>query len=813
MEILIITCILGIVFYLIYQTLPSTKFDRAKVLFNKGNFLDALSTLESIIDDHPDAPAKIAEIKIRQGLEQINNNEETALSFFNQVLDQKKKLSKKSNRTLYEKYEAKANYEISKLEFYKIVPLKPTESKLIKITNNIKFIDEAIKQDLEDDFLQLKLKHLALLSDVHYEFGIQDEKAGNLTDAISNYSKSINFAQKSSTSKLIKESVCRTEICKLKRGEKPDINKLPEIAKSPKKFQNDFYYRYSIKLIYDGRFDQADFLITNYLDLRNTHVSRLKKIITIEKQNKAIQLISGINQKLEKLYKDSFPINDVNELYENLNSWNAFIKKVFPEISNKVEDLKPSLFNRLLSNCISENKFSDAFDLIQKFPNFWNNHELLKNLGICSHGLIRSGNLSEENYKQLISAWLTAIYSDRVILNSLKNTSWDDDFTFTLIQSIGSEIIIDDLPGNVNYDEVSEKNISIGATQRELIDQFESLLCAKISDATLMKKVLGYYNYEKTAIERIISILQEDILFAGPYFAKAHGINEQIISYLDQEYSEFSNEEALDAGIPYLKSFSGTYVREYSEAKELLDDLSEAIRDGDILKIKEIRNDNKKELLGKYETIKDKVENILFNDIASRIDDDPENPDLINIIDEVVNISLNNEKLRYQYSTYVSGYCIGKVNNKELNYFEALKLMKKAYLYSPSNPSICRNLITLIKFNLTDILNETTSNQFEIYRILDEIYSKRSDVFKQNTAELSNERTEILNVLKKKGVDIRLFESFLPIDSGQTLTPQGEKMKKVLSYFKKMSDGRYAQTSNDQLQKLLHQLNLDNLPI
>lgn len=46
---------------------------------------------------------------------------------------------------------------------------------------------------------------------------------------------------------------------------------------------------------------------------------------------------------------------------------------------------------------------------------------------------------------------------------------------------------------------------------------------------------------------------------------------------------------------------------------------------------------------------------------------------------EVIKFSPINDKLKYQYSTYVSNYCIGKVNDQEISNYEALVLMKQAY--------------------------------------------------------------------------------------------------------------------------------------
>jgi CRISPR/Cas system CSM-associated protein Csm2 small subunit len=156
--------------------------------------------------------------------------------------------------------------------------------------------------------------------------------------------------------------------------------------------------------------------------------------------------------------------------------------------------------------------------------------------------------------------------------------------------------------------------------------------------------------------------------------------------------------------------------------------------------------------------------------------------------------SEHNEKLRFQFSNYVASYCIAKVNKDEINNYKALRLMRDAYNYSSDDTKICKNIITLIRFNLMEILNERTKSASDIYRILDEILPKRSDVFIREAKQLAQERKDILAHLKSSGNDVSLFEDnifpnyLLAYSSQRRLTDEGEKLKKVLSYFKTLSE-------------------------
>ena len=174
-----------------------------------------------------------------------------------------------------------------------------------------------------------------------------------------------------------------------------------------------------------------------------------------------------------------------------------------------------------------------------------------------------------------------------------------------------------------------------------------------------------------------------------------------------------------------------------------------------------------------------------------------------------ISFSNSNDKLKYQYSNYVSNYCIAKVNNEEIDNFKALSLMKGAYLRSPQNPKVCKNFITLVRFNLMDILNDRTRKTTEIYNILDWVKNNMSQTYKQNSNELSNARKEILQQLRQSGVDMTLFNDNNPLarlnlNYGQTLNAQGLEMKRVLTYLKQLGN----EQESDPLERLRQQLGI-----
>lgn len=469
-EILIITTIVVIFFVLISQNLSSTKFSKAEKLAKEGKDASAIEILESIFEKHENAPAKIAEIRFNQGKKVQTSNKNAAIDIFNEIIMLKGRMPQNANLELYEFQSAKAYLEISNITFESIVKNKTSKDFENKIKQNIQYIDKAVKRSIEADFSKLRLKHISLLAEVYYGYGVDFEKKSKFNDAIDYYKNSLEYSKQSSNITIENKAICRIQICKLKNNENIEISTFTAIYKAPIELQNDFFYRYVKKLLLRNEIDDAKEIIDKRLDKRRKEVRLLNDYIKSKQQQIAIQQIEEINRSLDNLYKESFPITEVKNLYDSLDQVIEFVNLYLPEAAIKIQELKPSLFNRLLSYYINNNQFVNAFNLIYKFPVFWESPELLKNLGICCYNITDQGKLSEKNYKTLISSWLTAVFSDKVIINSLEESQWDDNYTFTLIDSIGSNYdIYGDLSENVNNDDVSETNISIGQIQRELL--------------------------------------------------------------------------------------------------------------------------------------------------------------------------------------------------------------------------------------------------------------------------------------------------------------------------------------------------------
>jgi len=807
MEIIIVLIIVAIVGYLIYHSLPNTKFEKAQNLFKTKNYVQAINILNVIFDKHVDAPAKLAECKFNLGNQASAKPEK--VKFFNEVVEIRKRINKSESITKFESIEAKALFEIALIQY------EETKGDIDKLNQNIKFIDTVNKKGSESDFSSLKKKHFYDLADSHFKKATDKEKSDKLSEAIQIYNTGKDYAEKSDNKTVKNNSVTRIAICQLKRNDKINLDDVSEIGYSDKSYQKELYYRYAIQLLRNKEYTPAEKVISSNLNFQSADIDKLSEILKAEKNNNAVTKIEEINTLIEQLQKKSLSTEELKVFYDSLDKTINEVKFIDIQVSEKISALKPTLFNRLLTQYISAEQFGNAISIIQKYPKFWESPELLKNLGICCYGYTSKGLLTERNYQTVISGWLTSVFSDRVILKSLDDTTWDDNYTFTLVEAIGSNYSQHkETPDNVNYDEISESNISIGATQKELLQQFETIIHKEIQDANLSKLVNDFYDKEKEALENIISVIEKDIFFATPHFAKQNGFNNEIIEELDNDYHNYSNEEALEAGVPYIKNSNSTVVYQYFYANDLIDKVKAAINNENSIAIKNLNTKENKQWIEKFDSISELVEDKLFNSISNKISEDDENEKLIPVMEECILFSSQNAKLKHQYSNYVANYCISKVNENEMDNFKALSLMKGAYLCSPNNPKIVKNFITLIRFNLMDILNDRTRKMNEIYTILDWVKKNNmSQTYKQNSNELSTARQEILQQLKKAGADISLFDegTFSSILSGHSLNSQGLKIKKVLTYLQELGNEQEFSNALDQLRRRLRQqFNLDD---
>jgi len=807
MEIILALTGIGVVCFFIYRSLPRTKYLIALDLINLEKYNEAIIILNKIFEKHVDAPSQLAACNLRLGQKAKSASEK--LHYFKKVTALRKRITKLLSVSQFDIVEAEALFEIAKIQY------EETNGDIEKLNQNLRFIDVANKKDLEADFASLRKQHYNDLANSLFARAKYLERYSNYSEALKIYAVTALYAENADNKTVQYDSVARSLICQMKMKEIVCLDNYKYISKSDRKIQKELYYRYIIHLLKNKEFSKAEEILalqtvdsvlkSSNLRFRSQEIGKLCEVIKAEKNNVAVKKVAEINAASEKLYNNALALDELKALYESLDKTIEDVKYLDKELSERMLDVKLTLFNRLLSNYISVEKYSNAINIIQKYPKFWESTELLKNYAICCFGFTANGLLTERNYRTIISGWLTAVYSDQIIVKSLEGTSWDDDYTFTLSESIGSNLIVHlNLPENVNYDRISEYNISIGAIQKELLQQFEALIHKDIKDSNLANLVIQFYDSEKEAIEKAVNVFQHynkknngvvltggvgDVCFCTPYFAKSHQLNNEFVKMLDLEYFKNSNEKALEAGVHYIINSKSSVVYQYLSANNLVEELKSSIANESLAAVRKLNTPDNKRLVERFQSVLNSVEDKLLHSLENKISEDDENESLISIVEECISFCKYNEKLKHQYSNYVTNYIISKVNSEEMSNVNALSILKRAYSIVPNSPRICQSLVTLIKFNLMDILNDRVILINEVYKILDWVESNRSTTFKQYSHEFSQARAEILDQLKKAGVDLSMFDyrfSALAALEGKSLSLEGLKMRSVLTYLKNL---------------------------
>ena len=797
MEALIIIVIIGIVWLLVYLNKADTKFKNAIRLIEKKRFDEAQEALFKLTSKHPLAVTKYAECFYIKAQDLKNKGKiSDAIEIYNKVLDSKKLLTSLSDKTSFNSIAETVFYEISKLRFDSI-PSSDSHDKIKALKNNLDFIKNS-EFNKSNQIPKLLEKHNEIISKLYFELGQNGEKNGNLIQARNDYSNALTYCVNKNDGQYF-NIVGRIELCKIKLNENIELENINLIDKAELQIRNDFYFRYSCILIKGGKFEDAEKTIHSKLDSKNLDVKKLSELIRNEKIKSATSEITSINNQINKIYNNTATIELLVNLYDSITVRGKELNKVVPGILNDLEELKPSLINRILHHHNEHNEYGKAINAIIKFPEFYNSPLLMKNIGNASLNFLKNNDLTSKNYKIIISLFLTSAYSDKVMLSSLEETIWDDEYTFSLIEAVGSNYELhSEIPENVNYDEITEFNISIGEAQKYLISEFENILNEKVTEYELHNEVFKFYQYEKQSIENIIQIIPNEIVFATPYFAKRFNISNQIIDELEHDFSEYKNEESLKAGIPYLNDNRDLWINDYYEAKKTIDALIDSITQVDISKFTNSIAASRRKLIYKFETLVESMESRIIDSLNSIAKKQSTSEDILDLIKKSLEILPNNDKLKYLYSGYAANLCVTKINSDKMTIYKGLQIMSSAYNISPNDSRVCTNIIALIRMNILDILNQRSSNILSVYSILDNIKANRSITFKNNADELLKTRNEIINNLPS--------EARIAITSGVNLNSNGRQLKKGLDYLAQLGG---TSSIKDPLAALREQLGLD----
>lgn len=725
MDIIIVTIVSAFILYYLYGNPTKRKYHKGIDAFKADDLDQAEHLFAQISNKHPSGKRMLDSVTFRRGeLAEKLGDIDKAYEYFSIIRETNQLASEKLVAfDLKRGYDARSqnNFDLAYTYFSRIA------------NRSAKAFSEASKID--------------------FRRGIGAEQSEKYSQAIEFYLKGSQFKE---DPRIHLGAICRSLICKVKDNQQLTNEEISMISSSSVdiNFKNDLFYRLAAKLIRDKDYLNASGLIQAQLALGAVSESvDLFKIIDNSKRSELLSLVNTINTFLST---DQGSKEGAEDIYKQILRNQSTVDE-YPEYAESILEVKTNLFGKLIQMYFKEENFEKCLDHILDYPHFYAKLELLKNAGLCCVKLAIANKINDENYKRIIPIWLTAIYTDDIFIESLDSTTWDDDYSFTIADSLGkySKFLFQIKVENINRDAHSETNISIGQAQRELLSLFENSLNA-IQPEKLNNSIYSFYSKEKESIAQLTKTLGYDIPYGTPEFAQTFGIDKTILKHLQYAYEKNKNESVLELGAKYVRLVfndkggvqlqTGSDFEKYASSmfySKLTIDHVKGLRSQNI-------SDSFKDVIGRYDSISENFEEQSIAEIVRHQEKvDVDAPSLIQLMENVLKLIPFSEKLRYLLAEYITTYCIDRINSKAITETKGLELLVKGIVASPENHRTAKNLAILVSVNLMK-----TEFREKVSALLPTLRTIESDnLYESLIGELSPVREELAAYLGKPNVD------------------------------------------------------------
>lgn len=562
------------------------------------------------------------------------------------------------------------------------------------------------------------------------------EKSGQIEQAAKLYSDTKKVEGKTSPTL----ADFRYVICKLKTGDNNvSVQKGVKIesllAKAPSAFEeerNEVAYRYALQLLRAGQVDRSLNIINQYLPQESTLKQACEQQYTIC----GLKRLDDFNSRLELIRTRQLSSDDAIRMVNHMLEFADEVKYVINIGRQTLSKYRKSIKNYAILKLFDEERYDVAFDKLKKeYSNFLEDLTSLRNIAIVCLNMAESGMINDDNYQEVISIWLTAIYQERLFIKSLDYTSWDDQFTFSLAAAYGhfNADTIGDLPDNVNFDEPdgSMTNVAIKDVQQSLLNRFEAAINEN-------NRYLQFFNEQKDAMDDLVELnLDEKCRIVAPFFAeKSQDIFSEIESAFETDrINHYSNyEDVLATG--YKFGLTKDEYGEYHRASGYYDECIRVVEELDTnRKVAAAYHTDKIELIKAFPNKWDSLIAFVKGKVASlgsstRVVFDIDFYSFLKVCS-----SLNDESISFPFANYVLRHVVGEVNGHRMSKVMAAEYILQVYLLDPSNTRTQDNLITLFEMlareedgdsqnAVSDILNKVYGRDIAFYRKLDQEYKQ-----------------------------------------------------------------------------------------
>ena len=608
-----------------------------------------------------------------------------------------------------------------------------------------------------------QIKRMYLLAREH-------EKQGQIEQAASLYSETKKIEGKSSPTL----ADFRYVICKLKAGDYnvslQNGSKIESLLKkAPEAYsdeRSEIAYRYALQLLKVGKTDKSLSILNQYLPNETVLRQACEHQFIVNGLNR----LDEFNTKLTLIKKRELSSDEAIHMVNHMLEFADDVKYVVSIERPRLSLYRKSIKNYAILKLFDEGKYDVAFDKLKKdHSDFLNDLTSLRNIAIVCLNMAENGMINDDNYEEVISIWLTAIYQERLFIKSLDYTSWDDQYTFSLADAYGhfDEDSVGDLPDNVNFDEPDGNTniVAIKDVQQSLLNRFE----AAINDNNCY---LQFFNEQKGAMDDLIRLnLDEKCRIVAPFFAEE---SDEIFAEIESAFETdrinlYANyEDVLATG--YKFGLTDDEYGDYHDASIYYDGCVMAI---DKMNLKEIESAFTKAKIATIKDFRKKWDSMIAfvkGRVGSLGSTDKSKFELYYNCYLVVCKAVNDQTVSFPFANYVMQHIVAEVNGHRISKAKASKYILSVYTLDPSNSRIQDNLTTLFEMlareddaesrnAVTTILNRT-QNCDSVF------YGKLNKKFEH--AKLDKELNEIVDQVNNKTLQksvalervYRLYKSF-----------------------------------------------------
>lgn len=588
-----------------------------------------------------------------------------------------------------------------------------SNAKKLANPESIKQLESFISRIEQENFSkdctkQIKSGALKLLIQRKYLVARENEIAKDYAKASETYREiSILEAKKSPTLSALRFVLCRlkdyqnSNILNHKENVYSILRQASDTFNSEKK---DIAYRFALVLLKSGEIDESLAVLSEFLP-EETHLKKACEQGYIEK---ALAKLDEFNLKLELIKTRQLSSDDAIYFINHMLEYAEAIKPVL-EVSRPVlGKYRNKIKNYAISKLFDEGKYSIAFEKLKKVhADYLDDLTDLRNIAIVCLNMAESGQLSNSNYKEVISVWLTAIYQEKLFVKSLDYTSWDDNFTFSLYDAFGhfNEDTVGDLPDNVNFDDSGDdKLVMIKEVQRSLLDRFE----AAISEN---QEYHIFFTGQKDSMDAFIALnMDVKCKIVAPYLASSsEDIFEEITDALEHEREEeYDNwEDVLAVGADY--GLHNSIYTDFITAKNCYENCIQALDSKSITDTRGAFTQSRLDLIRRF----NKKYKALLSYASSKVsslsaDNLSEFKKGFGQFSIVCN-GFKDSTLSYSFSNFVMRFVVDEVNEKRLSKEDAAEYILTAHLLDKTNARVSDNLGTLLSLLMQEYVQEGKS--------------------------------------------------------------------------------------------------------